>query len=241
MPSAPSSTIAPRPELPLARTERVEGERVASAERAERRRRVDRVGEAGGRAVEVPLRDLVAVDPDLEVHHLWVDLVGGDHARADRDRDPLGAASPARRSRRAPASRSRACSRTGVATHRTHPRVEVSSPSTAATFGSYSSHAAPSGHGTSCSGPITRRSTSSDPGDSSDAGNKGVRMRGRLTRQSKTSSRARAVRAASMTVPRLLETRPSSVVGKAGCPTASGRSTTSPSKIAPSRRCPPRS
>ena len=48
-------------------------------------------GKAGGRAVEVPLRDLVAVDPDLEVHHLWVDLVGGHHARTDRDRHPVAA------------------------------------------------------------------------------------------------------------------------------------------------------
>ncbi len=91
MPSAPRSTFAPGHSCHSRARERVQRERVAAAERAESGRRVDRGGKAGGRAVEVPLRDLVAVDPDLEVHHLWVDLVGGHHARTDRDRHPLAA------------------------------------------------------------------------------------------------------------------------------------------------------
>ncbi len=62
-------------------------------------------------AVQVPLEHVALVDLHLHEHRLRIHLVGGDHARPDRDRHAVG-----RRDRRAapptaPASRSRACSR----------------------------------------------------------------------------------------------------------------------------------
>ena len=51
---------------------------------------LDRCEQARRGAVEVALRDLVAVDAHLQEHDLRVDLVGGHDARADRDRHTVG-------------------------------------------------------------------------------------------------------------------------------------------------------
>ena len=112
---------------------------------------------------------------------------------------------------------------------------------TAAIFGWNSSQPAPTGHGISSSGPNAGRPPSTASTERSAVGSSAASRRGRSTTKASASSRSRAARAASSTVPPLLLTSRSIVSGNAGWPSRLGRSTTFPSRSAPSRRCPRRS
>ena len=131
----------------------------------------------------------------LQEHRLRVELVGGDDARADRDGEAVGVSTPARRSRREPASRSRACSRRRGAASLRASSGRVSQPEHR---GDLRLVLEPRGARRATAPPARarriRRSTSIGVGRQERRGNSGVRIARPLDpRTSMTSSRASAV------------------------------------------------
>ena len=189
----------------------------------------------------VPLHPLLTVDPDRDERGLGVELVGRHHARADRERTPRGGhrvavrapGEPVAHQRVSEDDRGRLLGRERVVHRATQDRrdlrMELEPP-----------------------GALRPRDLLVGP-ERRPAALDGVRVSGARSaaapradvvvrrRSASASSRSRAARAASSTVPPLLLTSRSIVSGNAGWPSRLGRSTTFPSRSAPSRRCPRRS
>ena len=228
MPSASTSISAPghrRWSKPRARTgPRRTPRRPRGAPRA--RRRATSREQRAGRAVQVPLRPLLAVDPDRHERGLRVELVGRDHARPEGQRDSLGRGRRVAAPVRGSGSRRRACSRTRRSGRpRARARSSTGRRRTAAIFGRNSSQPAPAGHGDHVvRARTTGRAPSTASAERSAVGSSGASRRGVLDDEgAPRSSRSRAARAASSTVPPLLPTRRSIVVGEGRVPDQVGQ------------------